>query len=233
MPEFPTLDPATRIARLAPPDEPPAVVLDTDAYNEIDDQFAIAYALESALEVEAIYAAPFHNDRSEGPGDGMERSYAEIERLLDRLDRRPDGFAFPGSDRYLTAADEPVESPAIDDLIHRAHDRDEPLYVVAIGAPTNVASALLRDPSLVEELVVVWLGGQPHDWHTAREFNLAQDLYASRLLLDSGVPLVQVPCKNVAEHVRTTVPELDEHLPQTDVGRFLFEFGVTVAVAIP
>ena len=56
------------------------MVLDTDTYNEIDDQFALVYALLSPerLNVEAIYAAPFHNKRSQGPEDGMHRSYDEI-----------------------------------------------------------------------------------------------------------------------------------------------------------
>ena len=106
-----------------------------------------------------------------------------------------------------------MESPATDDLVERARGREEdPLYVVAIGAPTNVASAIERAPEIVENVVVVWLGGQPLDWHTADEFNLRGDPRASRVLFDSGVPLVLVPCKNVAEHLRTTVPELEHHL---------------------
>ena len=55
------------------------MVLDTDTYNEIDDQFALVYALlcPEKLNVEAVYAALFTNDRSTGPGDGMEKSYEE------------------------------------------------------------------------------------------------------------------------------------------------------------
>ncbi len=43
----------------------PRMVLDTDAYNEIDDQFALAHILLSPdrVQLEAIYAAPFHNSR--------------------------------------------------------------------------------------------------------------------------------------------------------------------------
>ena len=39
------------------------VILDTDAFNEIDDQFAIAYMLRSKekLNVKGICAAPFYN----------------------------------------------------------------------------------------------------------------------------------------------------------------------------
>jgi inosine-uridine nucleoside N-ribohydrolase len=203
------LSPTQRVERLALPaaDESVDIVLDTDAYNEVDDQFAIAHALRSEHTVEALYAAPFHNQRSEGPGDGMAQSYDEIERVLDRMDEpRP---VFRGATRYMDHSDDVVESPAVSDLIERAHaDRDGPLYVVAIGAATNVASAIATDPSVVSEMVVVWLGGTPHDWHSASEFNLSQDVPAARVLFDSGVPLVHVPTVNVSEHVRTAVPEL-------------------------
>ena len=59
-------------------------VLDTDTYNEIDDQYAVAYSLLSPerLSIEAIYAAPFVNDRSPSAAVGMEKSYEEILRLL-------------------------------------------------------------------------------------------------------------------------------------------------------
>lgn len=70
-----------------------SMVLDTDTYNEIDDQFALAYALLSGerLNVEAVYAAPFHNERSVSPGDGMEKSYEEILRVLERMQVEPGG----------------------------------------------------------------------------------------------------------------------------------------------
>ena len=98
------------------------MVLDTDTYNEIDDQFAIVYALLSPERItcEAIYAAPFHNQRSSGPADGMLRSYAEIGRVLDRLGRAPDGLVHQGSTTWLPALDQPVPSAAVDDLIEGA-----------------------------------------------------------------------------------------------------------------
>ena len=54
----------TLLKLLTPPTAKVDMVLDTDAYNEIDDQFAIAYALKSTdkCEVNALYAAPFHNE---------------------------------------------------------------------------------------------------------------------------------------------------------------------------
>ncbi|GAC1429049.1 MAG: nucleoside hydrolase [Chloroflexota bacterium] len=210
-----SLSPAARLTLLEPPASRVAMVLDTDTYNEIDDQFALAYALLSPerITVEASYAAPFHNERSSGPDDGMRKSHDEIVRVLDRLGRRAGTPAFQGSTCWLPDAATPVHSAAVDDLVERAMaPRDGPLYVVAIGAPTNVASAILLAPRIVERIVVVWLGGNSTTWPTAREFNLRQDMAASRLLFDSGVPLVHVPCHNVAAHLRTTEAEIDRYV---------------------
>ena len=207
------LTPDSLARRLTPPTGPVSAVLDTDTYNEIDDQFALAYAvLAPQVQLEAVYAAPFHNARSSGPQDGMERSFEEIGRVLQRVGRGPD-TVLKGSRSWLAAESAPVDSAAARDLIDRAMaERDDPLYVLAVGAPTNVASAILLEPRIRERIVVVWLGGQPLHWHTAVEFNLKQDPHASRVLFDSGVPLVHVPCSDVSEHLLTTVPELEHSL---------------------
>lgn len=222
------LDPPTRRGRLVPPDPPVDAVLDTDTYNEIDDQFAVVYtALSPAIDVAAMYAAPFHNVNSEGPADGMEKSYDELVRVLDLIDHPdPEAFSYRGASTYLDDQSAPESSPAVSDLIERARARDptDPLYVIAIGAPTNVATALHVAPEIGDRIVVVWLGGQPHDWHTASEFNLRQDFVASRTLFDSGVPLVQIPCTNVAQHVRSSVPELESLLADGGaIGEYLLD----------
>ena len=231
-----------RVRRLQPPTGPVRMVLDTDAYNEIDDQYALAYALlaRERLRLEAIYAAPFHNDRSDGPEDGMLRSRREILRVLDRMGRSPEGWVYEGSRSWLPSAHRPVPSPAVNDLIARARthvepagdgggfdsDRGEglpsPLYVVAIGAATNVASALLTAPDIAERIVVVWLGGNPSYWDRAVEFNVQQDMHAARVLFDSGVPLVHVPCRNVTQHLSTTQPEIEAYVrPAGELGAYL------------
>jgi hypothetical protein len=78
--QFPKLDETFRLNQLKAPTGKVRMVLDTDTYNEVDDQFALAYAFLSKerIELEAVYAAPFHNKRSEGPADGMEKSYRKF-----------------------------------------------------------------------------------------------------------------------------------------------------------
>jgi purine nucleosidase len=93
---FPVLSNELLLRRLEPPTGRVRMVLDTDTYNEIDDQFAVAMALlaPEKLQVEALYAAPYFNDRSSGPGDGMEKSYDEILRLTERLHVPSGGLVF-------------------------------------------------------------------------------------------------------------------------------------------
>jgi purine nucleosidase len=225
---FSKLSESQRLALLEPPQGKIQLVLDTDTYNEIDDQFAVVYALLSPekLAVEAIYAAPFEGHKAPGgPGEGMEKSYAEILRLLKLLGRSPEGFVFKGSTAWLPGLDQPVSSPAAADLIARARTvRDTPLYVVAIGAITNIASAILAAPEIIEKIVVVWLGGNPHYWHPGAEYNVYQDMLAAQVIFDSGVPLVHVPCINVTEHLRTTQAELAQFVKgRGAVGDYLFQ----------
>jgi len=51
-----------------------------------------------------------------------------------------------------------------------------------------------------------------------------QDMAASRLILDCGVPLVQIPCINVTEHLKTTQAELERHIKGSGaLGSYLYE----------
>jgi len=205
------------LQRLERPNKRVRVVLDTDAYNEIDDQFAIAYLLKkhAAFDVQALTAAPFSNEKSSGPADGMRLSYGEILKILRLMEMEDfNEHVFPGSETYLPDEKTPVESPAERELIRLSSTGapDDPLYIVAIGAITNVASALLFDPTMAERCVIVWLGGHAQHWYDTREFNMQQDIAAARVVFDSGAPVIQLPCMGVVSELRTTGPELESWL---------------------
>ena len=228
-------DNAFIIGRLDDPPRPADVVLDTDAFNEIDDQFAIAWLLKSAgkLNTQAIYAAPFSNRKAGTPAEGMEKSYEEIVRVAG-LCGRADVPAFRGSAAYLPDENTPVESDAARDLARRAMDgnRAGPLYVAAIGALTNIASALLMEPELTKRVVLVWLGGHAAHWPDTWEFNMCQDVAAARVVFGSGVPMVQLPCMGVVSSLTTTGPELMAHLAgKNELCDYLC--GITVSEANP
>lgn len=193
------------------------VVIDSDTFNEVDDQFAISYLLASAdkLNLRAIYAAPFLNDHSVSAEDGMEKSYQEILTLLElagKTEYIP--CTYKGSDRFLRDENTPVESAAALDLVRRAQEYspENPLYVVAIGAITNIASALILHPQIRENIVVIWLGGHGRDYHNIGEFNMRQDVAAARVVFRSGAPLVQLPCAGVVSALSVSMIELEHYL---------------------
>jgi hypothetical protein len=78
-------------------------------------------------------------------------------------------------------------------IIERAHagSEDDPLWVVGLGAATNLASALLLDPSIKPKVRYVYHARSEWSWPARSEqFNVGGDIRAARSLLESGVPLV-------------------------------------------
>ena len=200
---------------LTPPEGAIDVVLDTDAYNEIDDQFAISYMLghPEKLQIKGICAAPFHNENSTGPEDGMEKSYKEILKLLELAGHsKLESSVYKGSPCYLPDEQTAVSSEAADFMANLANQYtpEKPLYIVAIGAITNVASAILQNPAMKENCVLVWLGGHALHWpdRGASEFNMRQDIAGARIVFGCGIPLVQLPCVGVVSAFATGEPEL-------------------------
>jgi purine nucleosidase len=217
-----------RLQLLEKPTKGADIVFDTDTYNEIDDQFALVYALLSkeSFNLKAVYAAPFSNQRADNPALGMQLSYEEILRVFEKMKVNPEGLAFKGSTAYLTKDLKPEASRATDDLINRAmqYSHEKPLYVVAVGAITNVANAILLKPEITDNIVVVWLGGNAYNWPNTNEFNMTQDKDAANVILNSGVAFVQYPCMGVVSSFTTTVPEMEYYLAgYNDISNYLLE----------
>lgn len=225
---WPALTSAQRIALITPPKSGKVpVVIDSDTYNEIDDQMAIAWAFlhPERLDLQAVYAAPFTNHYfgKEGshtyvddPAVGMQLSVDEIYRVFNKLPRSENiPQIYQGSTRDLKDSNQPEMSAAVQDLINRARTAEQTLHVLAIAAPTNIANALLLAPDIVTKIHVIWLGGNSYAWKDNHEFNLMQDIAASRVLFDSGVALTQIPCFGVANTMASSVPEMQHYFAET------------------
>ena len=191
-----------------------SVILDTDTFNEIDDQFALAYAMLSPDKVDllAITAAPFSNSRAKTPAYGVEQSYNEAMRIRNFIDKNASVPVYMGSKTYLPSGTQAVPSEAADAIVRLVREHEETVYIVAVGAITNVASAILQAPDILQKAVVIWLGG--HALHHAdnHEFNLYQDVAAAQVVFDSGIPLVHIPCVGVCTEFLTTIHELNYYL---------------------
>ena len=209
------------IRRLEKPCGKVDVVMDTDMYNEVDDIYALAYLLKSddRLNLKAVFAAPFYSPpvlgrvrQTDSPAQGMEESYQAILELLRVMNlENLNPIVFHGSRSNLSDETKPVDSEAARELIRlsRGYSADHPLYVIAIAVITDIASALLMDPTLKERIVVIWVGGHAWESNSCSDFNMIQDIAAARVVFGCGVPLVQLPCNGVVSEFRVCKPELE------------------------
>lgn len=272
MTRFTPLSPELMKERLAPPRGGPVrLLIDTDTANEIDDQYAVAWALLSPekMTVEAVTAEPFsfahhqpellaaelaieQGDRRKeylvggfqgwidrlhkagrraadlnfvGPAEGMELSFAEICNVYDKLGMPHAGHVYRGADRYMQSADDIVESDAVEAIIAHAQSGDAPLYIAAMGCVTNIAAALLKAPEIMERIVVIWTSAYPsHAPHCNRpSLNLVQDVHASRVIFDSGVPHIYLPGYHVGAQLKISRSEMAAHVKgQGAIGDYLY-----------
>ena len=189
------------------------VILDTDTYNECDDSFALAYMLKSQdiFNINAITIAPFsHQSKNVNPKDSQELSYQEVLRICKWLDFDTTDKLFKGSIDYLQN-DYNEDNDAVLKIIELALKNDK-TYIMAIGAITNIALAIKKEPKIINKIEVIWLGGhsllQKDNW----EFTFRQDGKAVKVVFDSKVKLTIIPCQNVASNLRTSIFELKHYL---------------------
>ena len=166
------------------------VVIDTDAANEIDDQWALALALlaPERFQIEGFVAANFDN-RNGGPS-GISKSHDEIERVLKKGGFEGRFAVYRGSDpmRYKF---EPSASEGVDFIVRKAMESpgDDPLWVVGLGAATDLASAYLKEPRIRERAIFFWHGRTK--WpDKCSNFNVFGDRLAAALLFSAPIPLV-------------------------------------------
>ena len=208
------------------------IILDTDTFNEIDDQYALAYCyVADSMDLLAVTAAPFYNDKSINHEDGMIKSYNEIKRVLSLVDPDYTTPVYEGSHTTIELSGGVVDSPAARAIIDIVKNSDEIVYVLAIGAITNVTSALLLDPSIKDNMCVVWLGGNQLDSNNLGEFNLVQDFTAGQMLLNSGVPVLLCPAWSVTSVLTANHDKILELKGHNKICDYLFQITEEVYVA--
>jgi inosine-uridine nucleoside N-ribohydrolase len=200
------------------------VILDTDAKNEADDQFAIVHALLSpSLDVRGLVPAHFGNRR--GP-ESMQESREEIDLLLGLLDMKGEVRVADGAAFAIPDIKTPVDSAGARLIIEEAMNDDAaPLFVAFLGPLTDMASALLIEPRIADrDLTVIWIGGPPYgDLGIAYrpEFNLSNDIVAANIIFASSLKLWQVPMSTYVM-MAVSYAELYEQVnPCGEIGRYL------------
>ncbi|MDO4448490.1 MAG: nucleoside hydrolase [Lachnospiraceae bacterium] len=156
-------------------------------------------------------------------GKSMEYNYKAAERLLKVADIS-DIPLYRGSRYELEETNHIPESEGADFIIEEAMKEDErPLYIALQGCLTDLAIAYKKEPRIAEHLTAIWIGGGPYPKGQGGDFNLRQDLPAARIVMESDIPLWQIPC-NVYASVEVTIPELISKVrPCGELGNYLVQ----------
>ncbi len=189
------------------------VILDTDTYNECDDQFALSYLIRSKelFNIEAITVAPYsHNTRNVSVPEGQELSYKEILKICKWLDFDTSNKVFKGSMDYIQNGYN-ENNDAVNKIIEIALKNDK-TYILGIGAITNIALAIKKEPKIIDRMEIIWLGGNEIDYKDNLEYNFRQDIEAVKTVFDSKVKITILPCKNVVADLRIDINELKSNL---------------------
>lgn len=189
------------------------VILDTDTYNECDDQFALSYMLKSqnVFNVEAITVAPYSlKSKNVTVSEGQELSYNEILKICKWFNFDTNNKVYKGSMDYISNGYN-ENNEAVDKIIDISLKNNK-TYIMAIGAITNVALAIKKEPKIIDKIEVIWLGSNSLLQDNNLDFNFRQDVSAVRIVFDSKVKLTIIPCKNVASNLSTSIYELNHYL---------------------
>ena len=205
------------------------VIIDTDAKNEADDQFAIVHALLSpSLDVKGIIATHFGHARIQ---DSMEASYEEVLRIVNHMGLQGEVKTLRGSKTNISISQEPAffkwytpqQNEGVDFILEEVEKcKDGKLYLAVLGPLTNVASALLIKPEIADKIIVVWNGGATYP-AGGREFNLVNDVGAANVVFMSNAEVWQIPTK-VYAMPNVSLAELQVKLaPHGAIGNYLFK----------
>ena len=210
---------------IPPTDEAIEVLIDTDAKNEIDDQWALALAILrlDRFKIEGFVAAPF---RLQGKPystfqQTIDASLAEIE-LVTTLAGAKNRWPIHAGSVPLTSMTSYSDSPGVDFIIERAraHTPENPLWLIVLGAPTNAAAAWLKAPDIADKIIVFWHGRS--QWPTkCQNFNAQGDPFATRVLFESNLPLILF---DTGAHLTVSMVESEAEVkPHGALGDYIHE----------
>lgn len=168
------------------------VILDCDTKNEIDDQFAIAYALGSP-DLDVLGIVSVQNTVASGPASVD--LYVEEAKRMAALCGRPEVPCLAGARSPMETPTAAVGSEGLDFIVEQANEG--PLTLLATGPISDVAGLALEHPDAAANVHVVWAGAFPDQatWNRYRlgELNARADIAAWRALYASDIRLTVLP----------------------------------------
>lgn len=208
------------------PDNRIQIIIDADTANEVDDLYALVYAInEPKFDIVGITSAQFHTSPLATDTTVLESQ--KINETLLRLMNREDIRLPIGSNVPLASAEKPAVSEAADFIISEAHKTsgEKKLQLVILGPCTNVASAILKDATIIPKIQVNYLGFW-HDIETntydKKEFNSGNDTLAVAVLLNTKGLDLTVMTATTSQHLKFNKIDVDRNLKgKSDIATYL------------
>jgi purine nucleosidase len=217
-------DAKQRLLPVIPPkDKQLRVIIDTDARNEIDDIWAIALAVlcPERFHIEGFVAANYDNENPGGGPASVETSVRAIEVVLEKAGLSGK-FPIKRGSPPMRYQFEPSESEGVDFIIEKAmaSSPEDPLWVIGLGAATDIASAYLKEPRIAERIMVFWHFRT--EWpKRCWNFNVIGDVRAARIVFHSDMPFVLF---DTGTYLTCPMEESARWVDYNPLGRFLHEF---------
>ena len=201
------------------------ILIDSDVANEIDDQFALAYALscQNKLEILGVTIAPFRVSWQKNLTirDGMIDSRNEAYRILRYFGIKHSSenpFVYLGCDGFLSEGYN-ASNPAVKKIIELAEKNDS-LYVCCLATLTNVAMALKLKPSIASKIKIVWLGTDHLLLDEFNDSNYRKDIVAFNEVVASKVDFTIFPTY-LARNFVTSTYEFSRNIKGNNIANYL------------
>ncbi len=206
------------------------VIIDADTGNEVDDIFAISRALIAPeFEILGLNSTQWQNSHW-AEGNTLENSQRINERILSYL--QMDNMPHPRGSQarlYDWGQDVAQHSAAAYHIIKtvKSLPYNEKLTVIALGALTNVASALLIAPEIAPRLKLFCLGTTynfDEKYWKKTDFNCLMDPHAINVVLDNKELEVHIVPVNIAAAMKMDRETLAKNFKgKDDLRGFLYD----------
>ena len=185
--------------------KPIKIILDTDIADDIDDAYALKYAL-SFLELELLGVTTVYKNVHQR---------SQMTKHLLALEGKSEIEVYAGLDNPLNGIAQPFpcekvvgdkiqllsykdcyknikysEVSAVSFILDTIKKTKGDMYIVAIGPLTNLATAANKNPELFKTLKGIYtMGGTPLGYH---EWNIMVDPEAAKIIYGLGVPITAI-----------------------------------------